>query len=203
MKTIMRMRGLELLTEQQVLTAHKFKLNPNRFNLAPTLFRVLRDAIILDTPLEQMERVRGWPARSAKAIISVLLFAIEETEGMFWTAPGEPAVEDQVEKLAETLEYVTGKDVGERAEVMHRWHLTPGQAQLFLILKRANGAVLSAETIHNRLYHNRIDDPPQIKIINVFICKIRQRLAGSPFRIITIRDTGYRLVEEGAVEGRV
>ena len=86
MRVIFRLRATGHLTEQQVLTAARFGKDPNRFRLAPTGFRFLHDVIIKETELERLEKSRGWAARSAKVVLSVLLHMIEETEGVFWSA---------------------------------------------------------------------------------------------------------------------
>ena len=67
MKNVMRLHATKHLTEQQVLTAARFAHDPNRFKLSPTMFRVLRQIVIEERPLEELEKERGWPARSANA----------------------------------------------------------------------------------------------------------------------------------------
>jgi len=85
MKNIQRLRAIKFITEQQAATAFLFFNDPNRFRLSPTLFGILREAVIEEKSLEAMEEDRGWPARSAKAIVSVILHSMEETRGAFWS----------------------------------------------------------------------------------------------------------------------
>jgi two-component system cell cycle response regulator CtrA len=62
-----------------------------------------------------------------------------------------------------------------------------------LLLRR--GMVLSKETFLNHLYGGM--DEPDAKIIDVFVCKLRRKLAdaGGPAAIETVRGRGYVLRE--------
>lgn len=61
MKIIMEMRARGSLTEQQVLTAARFRKDPQRIRLAPTLWRTLHDVVIRERNLGEIEQSRGWP----------------------------------------------------------------------------------------------------------------------------------------------
>jgi DNA-binding winged helix-turn-helix (wHTH) protein len=195
MQNVHRLRAIKFLTEQQTLTAFKFFQSPNSFNVSPTIFRILREVIILETPLEVMEEKMGWPARSAKAILSVLLFALEETEGLFWRDLEEsPDIED----LKATVDYLTGDSIPEQSEVMQRFYATQKEAKLFLILQRSKGEVVRRDTILNRLYDaHEIDKVPDAKIIDVFVCKLRPKIEKAGFRIENVWGEGYRLIFAG------
>lgn len=59
MQSILRFRLASHLTEQQIFTANNSLRNANRFNLTPTVFRILREAITLNRSLDDMERERA------------------------------------------------------------------------------------------------------------------------------------------------
>jgi DNA-binding response OmpR family regulator len=56
------------------------------------------------------------------------------------------------------------------------------------------GKVVSSETVLNAIYFDRAGDHPGDEIVRVFICKIRQKLKGTPYRIETIWGQGYSMV---------
>lgn len=73
---------------------------------------------------------------------------------------------------------------------------------LFLGLTGKEGKMLGAlmrremqskDSLWMALYGTRVDDGPEIKIIDVFVCKIRKKLARFGITIDTIWGQGYRL----------
>ncbi|WP_164885932.1 winged helix-turn-helix domain-containing protein, partial [Paenirhodobacter populi] len=189
MKIIMEMRARGSLTEQQVLTAARFRKDPQRIRLAPTLWRTLHDVVIRERNLGEIEQSRGWPPRSARLLVSQLLYAIEETDGMFW---GDPE-----EDLRERAEYLTGADTDPRiAALMTRHRLTKMEARLLLMLQDAPGTTVSRESLMRRLYSDRIDEWPDVTIISVFVCKLRKKMPAAAGRIEAIRGAGVRWVPD-------
>ncbi len=190
MKIIMQLKARGLLTESQVLAAWKFSRAPRDFEVAPTFYRVLHDAIINEEPLEAMEKRRGWPARSAKAIIGLVLHALQEMGGTHAEPPDR-------EDLREQVAFLTARDDMPELSVLMKSHgLSLFEARLLLILRRARGREMSTEMLYSRLYSNHPDDTPEIKIVNVMVCKMRAKLRGSPWTIETVWGIGYRLVEQ-------
>ena len=74
------------------------------------------------------------------------------------------------------------------------WRLTPSEARLFgALLKRD---VLTKEALMATLYYNLNKDEAEIKIVDVFVCKIRKKLAPFGIKIETRRGVGYELTSE-------
>jgi two-component system, cell cycle response regulator CtrA len=76
-------------------------------------------------------------------------------------------------------------------------HLTAKEYQILALLPLRIGSTLTKETFLNHLYGGS-DDEPEAKIIDVFICKLRKKLAnasGGQDYIETIWGRGYALRE--------
>jgi len=71
--------------------------------------------------------------------------------------------------------------------------LTRQEMALFTTLYNAKGAVRSKEQLLAAVT-SFIDDEPEIKIVDVFVCKIRKKFAGLNVAIETVWGTGYRLM---------
>jgi two-component system cell cycle response regulator CtrA len=77
--------------------------------------------------------------------------------------------------------------------------LTTKEYQMLEVLCLRRGMTLSKDALLNHLYGG-MDEPDQ-KIIDVFICKLRKKIAaaaGHPY-IQTVWGRGYQVVEPGAV----
>lgn len=60
----------------------------------------------------------------------------------------------------------------------------------------SDGRVRSKPQILDGLYWDRHDgEVPEIKIVDVFVCKIRNKIAGSGISIETVWGTGYRIID--------
>jgi two-component system cell cycle response regulator CtrA len=73
-------------------------------------------------------------------------------------------------------------------------HLTNKEYAILELLAMRNGAVLTKEMFLNHLYNTA--DEPEIKIIDVFVCKLRKKLAdasGGTNYIETVWGRGYML----------
>ncbi|CAM5764651.1 winged helix-turn-helix domain-containing protein [Bosea minatitlanensis] len=69
--------------------------------------------------------------------------------------------------------------------------LSQTEARLFGALMRR--PVWSREQLMVALYSHRPDEPPEIKIVDVFICKIRRKLKPLGIEIENLWGQGYRL----------
>jgi two-component system, cell cycle response regulator CtrA len=76
--------------------------------------------------------------------------------------------------------------------------LTPREYAVLELLILRKGKPVSKETFMNHLYGGDADEP-EIKIIDVFVCKLRRKLAdaGAPDLIGTLWGRGYMLREPG------
>ena len=76
----------------------------------------------------------------------------------------------------------------------HRVHLTGKEYQMLELLSLRKGTTLTKEMFLNHLYGGM--DEPELKIIDVFICKLRKKLAtaaGGKHYIETVWGRGYVL----------
>jgi two-component system, cell cycle response regulator CtrA len=85
-----------------------------------------------------------------------------------------------------------------------RVHLTGKEYQMLELLSLRKGTTLTKEMFLNNLYGGM--DEPEIKIIDVFICKLRKKLAnasnGKDY-IETVWGRGYVLREPSEDEARI
>lgn len=70
--------------------------------------------------------------------------------------------------------------------------MTLTEANIVVLLSK--GEPKSKAAILNALYWNKPDtDWPELKIVDVFICKIRRKLTGSGISVLTLWGTGYQM----------
>lgn len=73
-----------------------------------------------------------------------------------------------------------------------RAHAEPGEWRLFEVLAKNGGAFVEKERIYDLLYPpGAFDDPPDPKIIDVMLSKLRKKL---PFAVEVVRGAGWMLV---------
>jgi two-component system cell cycle response regulator CtrA len=72
-------------------------------------------------------------------------------------------------------------------------HLTGKEYQIFELLSLRKGTTQTKEALMNHLYGGM--DEPELKIVDVFICKLRKKLGESGRHIETVWGRGYRLVD--------
>jgi two-component system cell cycle response regulator CtrA len=81
-------------------------------------------------------------------------------------------------------------------------HLTGKEYQMFELLSLRKGTTLTKEMFLNHLYGGM--DEPELKIIDVFICKLRKKLSqatGGENHIETVWGRGYVLRDPEAMDG--
>lgn len=79
-------------------------------------------------------------------------------------------------------------------------HFTAAEFALLSVLARRPGVLLSKDQIFSHIYAGR--DEPELKIVDVFVCKIRNKLRphGCAGQLETSWGRGYRLVEQPTIE---
>ncbi len=77
------------------------------------------------------------------------------------------------------------------------WKLTKSEARLLHVLARTRGGYLTKERILTALYG--LEPDVDIKIVDVFVCKLRRKLsqAGSAIEVRTYYGNGFGLTAEG------
>lgn len=73
------------------------------------------------------------------------------------------------------------------------WRLTASEARVFAHL--ASRDVCRKEGILAALYADRIDEAPEPKIVDVFVCKLRKKVKPFGVEIETVWGQGYRLMD--------
>jgi DNA-binding winged helix-turn-helix (wHTH) protein len=102
---------------------------------------------------------------------------------------------DQMEELTKQLRQDAGlaPDQAMLTRLSAHWRLTSKEGSLLSFLYRRGGVAASKEQIMTAVY-GLADDVPEIKIVDVFVCKIRGKVGADA--IITDWGRGYRLSAE-------
>ncbi len=98
------------------------------------------------------------------------------------------------ESVIRTVDIIVNLDAKTVEVNNNRVHLTGKEYQMFELLSLRKGTTLTKEMFLNHLYGGM--DEPELKIIDVFICKLRQKLAqatGGDHFIETVWGRGYVL----------
>lgn len=98
--------------------------------------------------------------------------------------------EDSIELLLMILETDKRENHKEEMELVVLG-LTVKERMIVNLLKKHTGTPVTKQRIYDHIYSDRLfsDQSPEIKIIDVYICKIRKKIA--PSRIETIWGFGY------------
>lgn len=96
-------------------------------------------------------------------------------------------IETLEERIRQLEEALSPADVPVRVE----WCLTSSEARVFSHLTTRDHA--TKQSIMMAMYSDRIDVEPEIKIVDVFVCKMRKKLKPFGVEIITIWGQGYAL----------
>lgn len=87
----------------------------------------------------------------------------------------------------------------EAAKIQMKYRITHKEALMLELLHRRKGVCVTKDQFMNQLYSTS-PEIPEIKIVDVFICKLRRKLKhrGSKLKITTVWGRGYIL--EGTLE---
>jgi len=78
----------------------------------------------------------------------------------------------------------------------HDFRLTKDESIIAKMLRRTNGQLVTRNAIYDAIYSLRPNNPQQIKIVDVWISKIRSKLkaANHPMGIETVWGMGYKML---------
>jgi two-component system cell cycle response regulator CtrA len=121
------------------------------------------------------------------------------------TSPAATAYQDEIKKLRERNDYLEEelrqlKRGVERSPAIVEFRI-PG-AYLTRCESRVLNALIQADlvtkdAVHASVYPQQfIDDAPEIKIIDVFVCKLRQKLKSLAIEINTVWGRGFSMSPE-------
>lgn len=74
------------------------------------------------------------------------------------------------------------------------WLLTPKEAHVLGEL--LSHEVCTKDGLMTSLYGDDLDNEPEIKILDVFVCHLRKKIAAYGIQIITVWGIGYRMDDE-------
>ena len=102
------------------------------------------------------------------------------------------ALEAENDTLREHVRQLSATIAGDNDKPLPReWGLTPAEERIVMALTRAE--VATKERLLDVVHNGRPEDEPAIKIIDVFMCKIRKKLAPYDVSITTIWGRGYMM----------
>lgn len=101
---------------------------------------------------------------------------------------------EAVDYLLGILEGITHRLPDMTLEPAPGLRLTKQEARLLHHLDLRDGKAATKEALMAALYHAEPGDWPEDKIIDVFVCKLRKKLVGTPYSIETVWGIGYRLL---------
>lgn len=103
-------------------------------------------------------------------------------------------LEEENEKLRERVIELE-EMLGMTLDAPLNFGLTAHEAKVLGLLSKVTMA--TKEMIMSTLYFDRPNDMPEIKIVDVFICKMRRKLEPFEISIETVWGRGYSLAKEG------
>jgi len=176
------------------------------------------DVILLDldlTDMEGMDVLRAVRAKKVRAPVIILTAAVDiETKVKALSAGADDFLSKPFHKaeLAARINAVVRRSRGHAESIIRTGnialnldtrttevcgvpvHLTPSEYKVLELLSLRKNSVLTKEMCLNHLYNGLKE--PEVKIIDVFICKLRKKLAqasGAPNQIQTVWGGGYML----------
>jgi DNA-binding response OmpR family regulator len=100
------------------------------------------------------------------------------------------AIEAENDQLREKIRMLE-EAMGLRIEAPLVFQLTRHEAMMFGILFKRE--LVTKQLAMDALYGDRIDIEPEIKIIDVFVCKLRKKLKRFDIEVETVWGQGYRM----------
>lgn len=101
------------------------------------------------------------------------------------------ATERENDRLRERVDFLERALFASDVILPVEWRLTSSERRVFGVLLSREVATKSA--VMTALYSDRCDEEPGIKIIDVFVCNLRKKVAPFDVKIVTEWGTGWRL----------
>lgn len=99
----------------------------------------------------------------------------------------------EIETLRERVRQLEDILAPAAVDVPIEWRLTASEARVFAHL--TTRVVATKQSIMAALYSDRPDDDPEMRIVDVFICKIRKKIEPFGVNIQTVWGQGYALTD--------
>ncbi|TPN44433.1 winged helix family transcriptional regulator [Mesorhizobium sp. B1-1-4] len=109
--------------------------------------------------------------------------------------------QQEIETLRERVRQLEDALVPPSVRVPLEWLLTGSEARLFAFLTTRDVATKAA--IMQAIYSPGVDDEPEPKIVDVFVCKMRKKLKPFGVSIETVWGQGYALQRRSEYQTRI
>ena len=104
---------------------------------------------------------------------------------------------EQLEHAIQLLEELLRTDSTTERQAFN-YQLTPKETQIILLLQARLGKLVTREALHSYIYLGQTNDPPDIRIVDSFIHRIRKIL---PVTIYTEWGCGYYMLDTLPITG--
>jgi two-component system cell cycle response regulator CtrA len=184
---------------------------------------VLLDLILPDmSGFEVLRKLRGSKVKSPVLILSGLAGIADKIKGLGFGADDYMTKPFHKDELVARIHAIVRRSKGHAQSVINtgdlcvnldtkmveingaRVYLTRKEYQILEFLALRKGTTLTKEMFLSQLYGGM--DEPEVKIIDVFVCKLRKKLAnasGGKDYIETVFGRGYVMREQGEAEARI
>lgn len=108
---------------------------------------------------------------------------------------------DRIDELEETIRQLRDELVPQELWLWfpREWKLTPTESKVLAFVMARSPEMARRESLLTNCFSNgSSDDPPDIKIVDVVICKLRQKMAPLAIDIQTVRGNGYEISKRDA-----